>query len=138
MEKFCDSDLYISIFIVGIVLTAFAAVALFINLPHTKGTRWELYEASDKAAVYYDTRSIRPLSSNRKLVRIKVVYTPDGVRDNVAKMGETYAGIKETRKLYEVNCKERKVSLQGTASNAEIEIPTIQVRGEDLFKSICD
>ncbi len=138
MEKYWDSDIHISLFTVGIVATTLIAVTLFINLPHTRGTRWELYGSSDKAALFYDNRSIKPLSSDIKLVRLRIEYTPDGVRDNVAKMGEKYSGIKETRKLYEVNCKERKVFLQGISSNSQIEMPMSQVMGDALCKCICN
>ncbi len=72
---------------------------------------WKLYSETDFFISYYDKETINHISNNIIRVWVKEVNTEKGIADMVKRFGEEYKNCDHIRKLYEVDCAEKRVRI---------------------------
>ncbi len=96
----------------GVILIG---LAIFCNV-EAWGADWKLYSETDFFSSYYDKESINHISKNIIWVWVKEVNTQKGITDMVKRFGEEYKNCDHIKKLYEVNCAEKRIRILSSAA----------------------
>lgn len=113
-------------------------------------SNWKLYSETDFFSSYYDTETVYHFSKNIVKVWVKEVNTEKGIIDMVNHLGEKYKDCDHIKKLYEVDCAEKKfriLSSDAYSKAGEIIISDDypsewksiipKSEGEALHKTVC-
>lgn len=77
---------------------------------------WKRYSETEFFISYYDKESINHLSKNIVRVWVKEVNTEKGITDMVKRFGEEYKDCDHIKKLYEVDCAEKRIRILSSAA----------------------
>jgi hypothetical protein len=87
------------------------ALVLFLN-SELQGADWKVYAHTDEGNAYhYDKQSITRTADNHVCVWIKIIFSDEGIREVISKLGEKYNNISDTIFYYKVDCTEKKWKL---------------------------
>jgi hypothetical protein len=91
------------------------ASVLFLN-SELWGADWKvLYQKDKMGTYYYDTQSITHTAKNHVRVWTKMIYSEQGVREEISSMGEDYKNVAYEKGYFELDCTEHKMQiLSGT------------------------
>jgi len=91
---------------VGVILVWFA----IFSGAKAWGADWRLYFNDSDAQFYYDKESITNSSENIVSVWVREKLTREGIDNAVRALGGKYADLSYLRILYEINCRDKKIS----------------------------
>lgn len=111
---------------------------------------WKLYSETDFFLSYYDKETINHISKNIISVWVKEVNTEKGITDMVNRFGEEFKNCDHIKKLYEVDCAEKRFRILSSAAYSKAEEMIIssdspsewisivsKSEGEALYKAVC-
>ena len=111
---------------------------------------WKLYSETDFFISYYDKESINRASKNIVRVWVKEVNTEKGITDMMKRFGEEYKNCDHIKKLYEVDCAEKRIRILSSAAYSKAgeviisdDSPSKWIfivpksEGEALHKTVC-
>ncbi len=111
---------------------------------------WKIYSETDFFISYYDKETINHISKNIVNVWVKEVNTEKGITDMVNRFGEEFKNCDHIKKLYEVDCAEKRIRVLSSVAysrGGEVVISydspgqwifiVPKSEGEALHKTVC-
>ncbi len=111
---------------------------------------WKLYSETDFFVSYYDKETINHISKNIINVWVKEVNTEKGITDMVNRFGEEFKNCDHIKKLYEVDCAEKRIRVLSSVAYSRAGEVIISYdspgqwifivpksEGEALHKTVC-
>ena len=114
------------------------------------GANWKLYSETDFFSSYYDRETVNRTSENIVRVWVKEVNTEKGMTDMVNRFGEEFKNCDHIKKLYEIDCTEKRIRILSSAAYSRAgeviisdDSPSKWIsimpksEGEALHKTVC-